>query len=165
MRLFAPFAAAVAAIILLAVGSLASLQSWKTSNDLVAHTHRVREALGDALLMAINAEDGERGFLITGREEYLEPYRLGVDGLPRALDRVEELTRDNPEQERRLVEMRQVLSERLQLLADGVAAVRSGEADKAQAIVFTSRGKELMDRARALLRSTLWSAASCSALS
>ena len=40
----------------------------------VAHTHAVISALDRVLTRAVDAETGERGFLITGRDDYLEPY-------------------------------------------------------------------------------------------
>ena len=151
MRLFVAFAAALIAIVLMAVATIASLRSSKAANDWVAHSHQVREALDEALLMAVNAETGERGFLITGREEYLEPYRTGTATLGPALDRVQELTRDNPGQQRQLSEMRQVLDERLAILARAIEAHRRGDESEIRALLATGRGKQLMDRGRALL--------------
>ena len=151
MRVFGVFAAAVTAIVLMAVVTIASLRSSKAANDWVRHTYQVREALDEALLMAVNAETGERGFLITGRDEYLEPYRAGTSGLGPALDRVQQLTRDNPGQHRLLSEMRQVLAERVAILARGIEARRRGDESEIRAIMASGRGKQLMDRGRALL--------------
>src|SRR5690348_13887821 len=146
MRLFAPFVAAIVAVLLLAAGNLAFLGSWKSSNEREAHTHRVREALDEAMLRALDAETGERGFILTGREEYLAPYEAGVAGVGPALDRLHELTADNPVQQQRLAEFRHVLGERLDLLAQGVAARRLDDEAKVRAIVGSERGKQLMDR-------------------
>lgn len=151
MRLFAPFVAAIVAVLLLTAGNLAFLGSWKSSNELVAHTHRVREALDEAMLMALNAETGERGFILTGREEYLGPYEAGVAGLGPALERVQQLTHDNPGQQERLGEFRRVLRERLDLLAQAIQARRSGDDREVRTIVESQRGRQLMDRARAAM--------------
>src|SRR5207253_11136612 len=65
VRLIASLAAAVIAIVAAAAANIASLRSWTASNDLVTHAYAVREALDRALLMAANAETGERGYLLT----------------------------------------------------------------------------------------------------
>ena len=151
MRLFASFAAAVIAIVLMAVATIASLRSSKAANDSVAHSHQVREALNEALLMAVNAETGERGFVITSRDEYLDPYRIGTSRLGPALDRVQELTSDDPGQQRLLSEMRQALTERVAILASAIEARRRGDESEIRAIMSSPSGKQLMDRARSLL--------------
>src|SRR5207253_2639359 len=126
VRLIASLAAAVIAIVAAAAANIASLRSWTASNDLVTHAYAVREALDRALLMAVNAETGERGYLLTGREEYLQPYQVGAEQLGPALDQVRELTRDNPEQQQRLAQLRQVLSDRMALLAEAIELRRRG---------------------------------------
>ena len=45
-----------------------------TDAGLVAHTNEVLDALDDVLSTMKDAETGERGFLLTGDERYLEPY-------------------------------------------------------------------------------------------
>jgi CHASE3 domain sensor protein len=72
------------------------------SRAAVAHTLQVIDAariLDEAIQ---DAQSGERGFIITGNLEYLEPYTKGIEDAPARLAELKKLTKDNPEQQRRL---------------------------------------------------------------
>ena len=53
---------------------------------LVQHTLAVRNQIGQVLTLVQRAENGQRGFLLTGRDLYLEPYDDALKTLPEALD-------------------------------------------------------------------------------
>src|SRR5436309_3113325 len=68
----------------------------------VAYTHATLDLNADVMLALVDAETGERGFLLTGREEFLQPYK---DALPRLQNRMaslKEKTKDNPKQQERM---------------------------------------------------------------
>ena len=54
-------------------------------------TNAVLAELRAALIDGINAETGERGFLLTGEAHYLDPYSVGVRDWPQRIDRVNAL--------------------------------------------------------------------------
>src|SRR5947209_1876174 len=62
----------------------------------VAHTHRVIDLTSDVLLALVDAETGERGYLLTRRDDFLEPYNAALARLGGRVARLRELTRDNP---------------------------------------------------------------------
>ena len=73
----------------------------RQSQALVAHTIEVITT-AQALERAVqDAERGQRGFLITGDPEYLEPYVMGAREIPDVFSKLKQLTADNPEQQRR----------------------------------------------------------------
>src|SRR5262245_41640335 len=74
VRTLSGFTVAILALLLIAVLSHRSLQSRSGSAELVAHTHQVLEQLNGILSSLKDAETGQRGFLLTGEERYLEPY-------------------------------------------------------------------------------------------
>src|SRR5437016_10350922 len=63
---------------------------------LVAHTHEVLAALEALQSTVTDAETGQRGYVLTGREQYLEPYRTALKAVPARLARMRSLTADNP---------------------------------------------------------------------
>src|SRR5207244_7771294 len=81
------------------VRTLAATDRW------VIHTFEVLTELEDTLSLLKDAETGQRGYLLTGRDRYLEPYRDAVDRIPAKLDRLKELTADNPRQQARFPEL------------------------------------------------------------
>src|ERR1043166_8623721 len=90
------------AVTVIAVSGFRSASSLIANDRLVAHTHQVRLELAELLSQVINAETGQRGFVITGQEVFLEPYTAALRELDQAYADVRRLTIDNPSQTRRL---------------------------------------------------------------
>jgi len=120
------------------------------SEDLVEHTWKVINQVERVMGSAKDAETGNRGFLITGDEAYLQPYNDALRDLPIELAAFRKLTADNPSQQRRIGEMQAVLDQRLKLLKDGNDLRRSGNADAVHVMVVSGTGKLQMDHLRAL---------------
>src|ERR1022692_3894364 len=74
-------------LILLVVGSVAyrSRDVLIENNASVAHTHLVLEDIAQLLSFMKDAETGQRGFVITGDDAFLEPYQLALGPLPRTV--------------------------------------------------------------------------------
>jgi len=79
------------------------------------HTHQVIEGLKDALLALEDAESEDRGYALTGNEEFLIGYNSGKEGVVKSLDRVARLTEDNPDQQRLVAEAKSEAVEKLVL--------------------------------------------------
>ena len=147
-KIIAGIAAAFAALLLVAVLSYTSLIRNLEDRRWVAHTHLVLEKLDDVRTSMLDAETGQRGYILTGDDSYLEPYRTGIDHVHQNLRDLRELTADNPNQQRASGRLEPLVTaglavaqERIDIrrkegLAAGILAVREGP------------GKELMDRIR-----------------
>ncbi|HYO10215.1 MAG TPA: CHASE3 domain-containing protein [Tepidisphaeraceae bacterium] len=83
------------------------------SSRLVVHTHEVLDALEAVRLSLVQAESEQRGYLVSGRVEYLEPYKRAAADSRKALARATELTVDNADQQRRLEQLRPLIARRL----------------------------------------------------
>ncbi len=114
----------------------------------VAHTHEVITTL-DAILSAMkDAETGQRGYLITLDERYLEPFRLARLEADRVLIRTRELTSDNPSQQSRLIETKKHVDDKFAELDESIAICRAQGFEAAKTLVQTNRGKYAMDQIR-----------------
>jgi CHASE3 domain sensor protein len=89
---------------------------------------------------AKDAEAGFRGYLLSGEESYLDPYKTAARELPPELDRFQTLTSDNPSQQNRITEMRSVLDHRMNLLAHGIQVRRSRNRAMVQALTLSGTG-------------------------
>jgi signal transduction histidine kinase len=125
-----------------AVSSLLLSEHW------VEHTWQVINQVERIMGSAKDAETGNRGYLITGDEKYLEPYNTALRELPRELDQFQSLTSDNPSQGARIAEMRAVVGHRLASLEEGIDLRRSGSTDTVRALVLSGSGKAEMDHLR-----------------
>src|ERR1700722_4857860 len=89
-------------LLLLLVSSEASYTSIRhllESGKLVNHTDSVIQNLEMVLSTLKDAETGQRGYLLTGKENFLEPYNGAEDNAENGLKAVKFLTADNPEQQ------------------------------------------------------------------
>jgi signal transduction histidine kinase len=149
-----PFFLSVWAVLLLAViigGGIASNFAASRLNEddaLVRHTYRVMTTLDHTLGSLQDAETGERGFLITGRTEYLEPYNTGVEHVENDLATLRALTADNPQQQQRLADLAPLVSARLAELGQTIALRSEAGFDAARIEARMNQGKLTMDAVR-----------------
>ena len=66
------------------------------TDRLVAHTYKVRSTLAEVLRLSVDAETGQRGFLLTGAEAVLEPYEKALQSSSQTLAELGRLIADNP---------------------------------------------------------------------
>lgn len=136
-------------LILSAVASFVSIRNLLASNQLVQHTETVIRNLEQMLSTLKDAETGQRGYLLTGQERFLEPY---IGARQRALNQINTvklLTRDDPMQQKVLDELAIVVDTRMQLLAKLVDYKRQAISIPLEEL---DTGKLHMDRARLLVK-------------
>src|SRR5450432_1086950 len=106
---------AVAALALLVVATVGYQSTHRLiENDAqVDHTQQVRLRIADLLSLLKDAETGQRGYVITGRDDFLEPYRSALPNIDHAFQDLHELTLDNPAQQQRLTELRPLIDQKL----------------------------------------------------
>lgn len=151
-RILVPFLLLVAFIVI-AADSWLALQSVNTlvdSDHWVDHTWQSINQVERIMGSAKDAETGNRGFLITGDDQYLVPYTAARRDLPGELDRLQQLVQDNPTEMANLQAMRSTIDQRLDLLDQGIDLRRRGLADSSHALIVTGTGKEQMDRLRGI---------------
>jgi diguanylate cyclase (GGDEF)-like protein/PAS domain S-box-containing protein len=138
--------------ILLAVGLMSYRNTRKLIRDgnLVAHSHEVLDELDSTLSSVKDAETGQRGFIITGEEEYLRPYTAALPAIGRHLMRLKELTMGDAAQWRSLSQLEAIIAERLALIGDSIELRKANGFAAAEQVISTGRGKRLMDDIRAL---------------
>ena len=120
------------------------------SQRAVEHTWQTINQVEQIMSSAKDAETGTRGYLITGDENYLQPYNDAVRELPIELDNFQSLTPDNPSQQRRVADMRTGIQERLSLLQQSIGLRRSGSDDTVRTFVLSGTGKAEMDHLRSI---------------
>lgn len=118
------------------------------SADLVAHTLEVKSAAADAMTQMLDAETGQRGFLITGDPAYLAPYDRARNDIDDPIGRLAALVADDPEQTRRVERFRAEATQQYEQQAVTVALARAGLSEAATARVRAGLSKALMDAMR-----------------
>jgi signal transduction histidine kinase len=117
--------------------------------EAVLQTREIRGAATEELLTLLDAETGQRGYLLTGQAEYLAPYATAHKRAQQVLANLVRLSRGTPSVPIGIAEIRNVTNEKLAELEQTVELRQHRRLAEAMAIVLTNRGKMLMDRARA----------------
>lgn len=142
--------ALVPAVLVLLIGALAYERARSVVSDVreVDRSHTVIETSEDLLTRAIDAETGQRAYLLTGEETFLEPYHGARADVNRYLDSLRQLTRSDRAQTDRLNTIEKLVAERFALLDIGIVQRRSGSAAVADKDRLLA-GKRKMDELRA----------------
>jgi signal transduction histidine kinase/ActR/RegA family two-component response regulator len=137
------------AALVLAAGVAAVVMFFRMSetSSWVSHTLEVRLAVGSVLDQMQDAEAGERGYVLTGKDAFLDSYRRASARIEPAVTRLRNLTGDNAAQLAVLDRLEPLIEAKLKLVAEQITFVGQGEKDQAAAL--TMPGKEIMDKIRA----------------
>jgi len=117
-------------------------------NDQVQRNHEVKEELAAVLRLVVDAETGQRGYLITDDPVYLVPYQDATSQIDARLDRLDNLTRDSAVQRQRMHDLRRLEQEELAVLQQTVQLDNEGRDLEAGQIVLSGVGRERMDQLR-----------------
>ena len=90
-----------------------------------------------------DAETGQRGYLLTGDDTYLEPYRLADASIDNVIKQLRDLTADNPAQAHRLEQALPLIQSKMAELKQTIDLRRSEGLDAALKVVASRPGKRL----------------------
>ncbi len=142
------FCLAVAALAIIGGTAYRSTLQLVETAGWVAHTEDVLRNLEQIISALKDAETGQRGYVITGEEPYLEPYHDGLGRIASDVDKVRSLTRDNDKQQRRLETLDPLIAQRLAFAREVVEARKSGTFETAQKMITDGKGRRTMDEIR-----------------
>ena len=149
--LLAGFVLIVIVLIATLVIGLANLRNVYSTSEAVVHTYSVKVALNELLLSTVDAETGERGFIITGEAEYLEPYDRARAAIAKDTATVRALIADNTEQRDDLDRLSAATELKLREVDEAIRARRDAGFNEAQAIERSNVGERTMDGMRAIV--------------
>jgi len=145
----------------LAILVVADLGTYRMTRGFIALSegrHRAQSVLEQtqALLTAlVDAETGQRGYLITGDFNYLEPYNTALPRVAEASRQLRTLIQDDPLQRQRLDAAESLIQTKIAEMQKAIDVRRERGFESAQRIVLTSAGKGTMDSIRAALDAML----------
>ncbi len=130
-----------------------SVSELKQLNQWVTHTYKVIAVAKSILAAAVDMETGVRGYLLAGKDEFLEPYNNGKIEFERLVTELSSTVSDNPSQVQLLGEIRQTINEwNTNVIAEYIALRKEiGNAktmDDIADLVGEARGKVYFDKFR-----------------
>jgi PAS domain S-box-containing protein len=140
------------ALILVGVAIFSFINSVKfiASNAMVDHTNQVLSEFNQILVSTIDAETGVRGYVITGDNNYLEPFSSAQAKAGEHLDKVKELTKDNPTQQKNIEDLEKQIKLRFNCLSNTIE-LRKKDFEKGRESVASGEGKRIEDEIRRII--------------
>jgi signal transduction histidine kinase/ActR/RegA family two-component response regulator len=117
----------------------------READKLVDHTFEVQSTAQTLLSQVQAAENGQRGFLITGDDDYLKRFDGALARVPELLASLRQQTADNPRQQARLDRLEPLVKARFDRIQSSIDLAKEGDRDAAFDVVKAGEGKTLMD--------------------
>ncbi len=143
----------VAAAILVFVGwqSYRETARFSEAAQWQKHTYEVLRTLDQMAAQLVDAETGQRGYLLTGDDAYLEPYRAAIKSIDQTIGNLKNLTSDNPNQQQRIHVLESLVEKKLAELQRTINFRNNEGLAAASRVVLEGSGKQWMDQIRAVV--------------
>src|SRR5229473_1061990 len=115
------------------------------------HTYEVLRNLDEAVARLVDAETGQRGYLLTGEESYLEPYRAAIKNIDQTIGNLKSFTSDNPNQQKRIHILEPLVERKLAELQQTIDVRKNEGLTAANRMVLEGSGKRWMDQIRVII--------------
>src|SRR5512147_2018938 len=122
----------------------------ESANRQMSTALHVESTLHGALALVVDAETGQRGYLLTGNSEYLTPYNNALPKLDGAFKELRELQAQHGSARQResLGRLNQLVGKRLSELEAAIALYKKDGIEAVSALLDTGIGRRTMDEIR-----------------
>lgn len=123
---------------------------FNNSFNWVLQNYKVLDKFEQAQSHIVDAEANQRGFLLTGKPEYIEPYQAAMTSIRDDIAQLKRMTVNDPTQQANIMSLEQLVDTELQF--DPATAFSSGQFQtNASVVTLTARGKEKIEDMRRVL--------------
>jgi CHASE3 domain sensor protein len=123
---------------------------FNNSFNFVMQTYKVLDLFEETESHIVDAESNQRGYFLTGRQEYLEPYQHAMQAIRDDTAELKKLTSSDPVQQANLLLLEKMVNE--DLVFDPATVFAPGQAlTNASVVTLTERGKEKLEHMRHVL--------------
>lgn len=146
------FGLASAILVLIGTTSYHSIREVIDTSNQVAQTQQKLIKLEGLLSQMKDAETGQRGYIITGKDDYLEPYEVAIANVDREIQELKKLTADNPKQQQQINILVPLIAAKSAELKETIELRANKGFEAALQVVLSDRGKSVMDKIRYTIR-------------
>lgn len=121
-----------------------------TVNELISttnsamHSYEVRTSLQELEEVLVDIQLGERGFIMSRKEDFLEPYNRAIFQIESKFEKARLLLSSSPEQSKRLDELEVLSQKEINILDGNIDQIRAGRNPSSENLAEGKRGMELM---------------------
>jgi len=127
---------------------LYSVADLRKSERLARHSQEVLATANQLERLVVDLETGQRGFVITGQEQFLEPYHAATAAFPQRARMLERLIADNPAQQSRARRITQDVTSYLRDYSVPLLNAARRDPASARTVGATEEGKRRVDAMR-----------------
>jgi PAS domain S-box-containing protein len=144
----------LASLLLVLIGTVShhSIRGLIENSSQVAKTKAKIYALEELLSYTKDAETGQRGYILTGQEAYLEPYHAGIQNIPQNIQVLKQLTAARPDQQQQIDQLESLIDTKLDVIQTTIDLRKNQGFEAALQLLSTNQGKSLMDAIREKIR-------------
>src|ERR1700678_654972 len=146
------FGSAILTLLVVGVISYHAMEVSSESDRWVRHTHEVLESLQDLLSSMQDLEASSRGFVLTGKESYLETYRASISRTEQEKTIVASLTADNPARRLQIPKLERLAAQKIQLAERVIDLRRTKGLEAAVDAIQNGEGQRIMEDYREVIR-------------
>lgn len=150
-KIIAGFSVAVALLLFVAGAAAWNARRFDDTFRQVDHTHDVLSMLEQTLIGVLSMQTSTRGFVLTGNESMLNPYRGGIKVVADSLQQLQTLTQDNPQQEQRLARLEPLVASASEIMQARIATRRERGAESMGDAGGLLAGQEAVEQIRAVI--------------
>ncbi len=133
-------------IIGIGVASYRNINEVFETAELRTNSYNVLNTLEDILSQVVSAEEGQRSYIITGDESYLEAFYKGLKNAKSDLESLQNYVKGNPGQNTLLIQYKALITKRFENLQETIEVRRQGSLESAAKRLKLKTGKKLMDQ-------------------
>jgi CHASE3 domain sensor protein len=142
---FLALAVAFLAVQSITAAGFLSLLHFRGATHSVSRAQDVLLELESTLKSLTKAETGQRGYILTGAEHFLFPYRDALEAVRGHLRRLIDLTEENSVQQRHIAQLVRQIDERMDQLGHTIVTHRADGLQAASHVVLANYEKQTMD--------------------
>ncbi|HVY69117.1 MAG TPA: CHASE3 domain-containing protein [Verrucomicrobiae bacterium] len=142
---------------MIALVAMGSLLLQNTSRQMeasrwVSHTHDVIDRLKELVAFLSDAENGRRGYILSGQDRYIKHFESARENMLRIYSELRQLTSDNPRRAGDYAKLNPLIQKRLDILAESIQHRREHGLDAEAQKGFMEQGQVAMEPVRQLVR-------------
>jgi hypothetical protein len=150
-RIAGGFGLASAILVLIGVISYQNTRILIDTSNQVQETQEKINKLKELLSEMKDAETGQRGYILTGQENYLEPYQAVVTNIDQKIAELKNLIADQPSQKKQFTTLESLIAAKLVILKQTIYLRQNQGFEAALQVIQTNQGKHLMDDIRKVI--------------
>ena len=143
------FGVSLMLLIISSVASYTSIKNLLRSSEQVNNTNQLIKELESVMLSLVNAETGQRGFLLTGQESFLDPYKGAYEEAIQSVNKAKAFSAGDSSQAQNFNKLAEMIQKRVDALRVLITMKRQNFTISPSDL---EKGKEHMDEVRVLIK-------------